>query len=97
LKSKNAYVEIVRWNGKVGDWTSLKKLNGAKYGVKDGDLVKATVLGNVITGYVNGVEVISATDNTYKEGNPGMGFNFGVEQSNGDFGFKSYEVDSYDR
>jgi hypothetical protein len=42
------------------------------------------------------VEVISATDNTYKEGNPGMGFNYGVEQSNGDFGFTSYEVDSFD-
>jgi hypothetical protein len=50
----------------------------------------------VIKGYVNGVEVISVTDNTYAEGNPGMGFNYGVGQSNGDFGFTSYEVDSYD-
>jgi hypothetical protein len=96
LKTKNAYVEIVRWNGKVGDWTSLKKHAGAQYGVKDGDLVKATIVGNVIKGFVNGVEVISATDNTYKEGNPGMGFNYGVEKSNGDFGFSSYEVDTYD-
>ncbi len=96
LKTKNAYVEIVRWNGKVGDWTSLKKHTGAQYGVKDGDLVKATIVGNVIKGYVNGVEVISVTDNTYKDGNPGMGFNYGVEKSNGDFGFSSYEVDTYD-
>jgi hypothetical protein len=96
LKTQKAYAEIVRWNGKVGDWTSLKKHTGAQYGVKDGDLVEATISGNVIKGYVNGVEVISATDNTYKEGNPGMGFNFGVELSNGDFGFTSYEVDSYD-
>ncbi len=80
----------------MGDWTSLKKHTGAQYGVKDGDLVEATISGNVIKGYVNGVEVISATDNTYKGGNPGMGFNFGVEQSNGDFGFTFYEVDSYD-
>jgi hypothetical protein len=50
----------------------------------------------VIKRYVNGVEVFSATDDTYKEGNPGMGFNYGVETSNGDFGFTSYEVDSYD-
>ena len=42
------------------------------------------------------MEVISATDDTYKEGNPGMGFNYGVEKSNGDFGFSSYEVDTYD-
>ncbi len=96
LKTKNAYVEIVRWNGKVGDWTSLKKFSGSQYGVKDGDLVEATITGNVIKGYINGVEVISATDNTYKEGNPGMGFNFGVEKSNGDFGFKSYEVETDD-
>ena len=96
LKTKNAYVEIVRWNGKVGDWTSLKKHTGAQFGVKDGDLVQATIAGDVIKGYVNGVEVISATDNTYKEGNPGIGFNYGVEKSNGDFGFTSYEVDSYD-
>jgi hypothetical protein len=96
LKTKKAYAEIVRWNGKVGDWTSLKKHTGPQYGVKDGDLVKATIAGNVIKGYVNGVEVISASDNTYKEGNPGMGFNYGVEKSNGDFGFSSFEVDTYD-
>ena len=97
LKTPNAYVEIVRWNGKVGDWTSLKKLSGAQYGVKDGDLVEATITGNVIKGFVNGVEVISVTDDTFKEGSPGMGFNYGVGDSNGDFGFTSYEVDSLRR
>jgi hypothetical protein len=96
LKSPNAYAEIVRWNGKVGDWTSLKKLSGARYGVKDGDLVEATIVGNIIRGYINGVEVISVTDDTFKEGSPGMGFNYGVGESNGEFGFTSYEVDSYD-
>ncbi len=49
----------------------------------------------MIKGYVNGVEVISATDDTYHAGSPGMGFNFGVGESNGDFGFSYYEVDSY--
>lgn len=96
LKTPRAYVEIVRWNGKVGDWTSLQKHTGAQYGVKDGDLVKATIVRNIIKGYVNGVEVISVTENTFKEGQPGMGFNFGVQQSNGDFGFSSYEVETYD-
>jgi hypothetical protein len=96
LKTPNAYVEIVRWNGKVRDWTSLKKLSGARYGVKDGDLVEATIVGNVIKGYLNGVEMISVTDNTFKEGNPGIGFNYGVGETNGDFGFTSYEVESYD-
>jgi hypothetical protein len=97
LKTPHAYAEIVRWNGKVGDWTSLKKHTGARYGVEDGDLVEATIVGNVIKGYINGVEVITATDSTFVEGSPGMGFNYGVEQSNGDFGFTSYEVDSDDK
>ena len=41
-------------------------------------------------------EAISTTDNTYKESNSGIGFNFGVEQRKGDFGFTPYEVDSYE-
>jgi hypothetical protein len=96
LKTDKAYVQIVRWNGKLGDWTSLKKHSGAQYGVKDGDVVEATIVGNVIKGFINGVEVISVTDNTFGEGNPGMGFNYGVGETNGDFGFTHYEVDSYD-
>jgi hypothetical protein len=95
LKTDKAYAEIVRWNGKVKDWTSLAKLNGAQYGVKHGDIVKATIIGNVIKGYVNGVEVISVTDTTYTTGNPGIGFNYGVEKTNADFGFSSFEVESY--
>jgi hypothetical protein len=95
LKTPKAYVEIVRWNGKVADWTSLKKLSGEQYGVKNGDLVEATITDNVIKGFVNGVEVISVTDDTYKEGSPGMGFNYGVDNTNADFGFTSYEVNTY--
>lgn len=96
LKTKSAYVEIVRWNGKVGDWTSLQKHTGPQYGVKDGDLVEASISGNIIKGSINGVEVISVTDPTYHAGNPGMGFNYGVGDSHADFGFTSYQVDSFD-
>jgi hypothetical protein len=96
LKTGNAYAEIVRWNGKITDFTSLKKNIGSQFGVKDGDLVEATIFGNVIKGFINGVEVVSATDDTFAEGNPGIGFNFGVGDTNADFGFASFEVDSYD-
>ena len=50
----------------------------------------------MIKGFVNGVEVISVTDDTFTEGSPGIGFNYGVGESNGDFGFTSYEVESHD-
>src|SRR5208337_3094560 len=96
LKTEMAYAEIVRWNGEIGDFTSLKKLFGPQYGVKDGDVVEATVEGNVITGFINGVEVISATDDTFTSGAPGIGFNFGVGNTNADHGFTSFEVDTYD-
>lgn len=96
LKTEEAYAEIVRWNGKVGDFTSLKKLVGPRYGVMDGDLVEASIVGDVIKGYINGLEMISATDDTFDSGSPGIGFNFFVGNTNVDHGFTSFEVDSYD-
>ena len=96
LRSETAYAEIVRWNGKVGDFTSLARLVGAEYGVKDGDLVEASAIGDELKGFVNGVEVISATDGAFQSGGPGIGFNFGVGETNVDHGFTHFEVESFD-
>jgi len=96
LKTDAAYAEIVRWNGKVGDFTSLAKLIGPQYGVQDGDVIEATVIGNVLKGFINGVEVISATDDVFASGSPGIGFNFFVGDTNVDHGFRSFEVDTWD-
>lgn len=96
LKTDAAYAEIVRWNGKIGDFTSLAKKIGPEYGVKAGDVVEATVVGNVIRSFINGVEVMSATDDVYTSGSPGIGFNFGVGDTNADSGFTHFEVDTYE-
>jgi hypothetical protein len=96
LKTDEGYAEIVRWNGKVGDFTSLQKLIGPQYGVKDGDVVEATIRGNVLKGFINGVEVISATDDVFDSGSPGIGFNFFVGNTNVDHGFTNFEVDTDD-
>jgi hypothetical protein len=96
LDSDAGYAEIVRWNGPVGGWTSLKKLIGKKYGVKDGDIIEASIVGDVITGYLNGVEMISVVDGNIKSGAPGIGFNFGVGTTNADHGVRSFEVHTYD-
>jgi len=90
LKDSNAYAEIVRWNGPVGSWTSLQHNSGSQYGVSDGDVIKATVVGNLIIGYVNGVEKVRAVDNVYSSGNPGIGFNYGVHGTYKDFGLKDF-------
>jgi hypothetical protein len=84
-----AYLIIVRWNGPLADFTYLTQLHGKQYGVKTGDVMKATIVGNVITAYKNGVKEAEVTDNTYLTGNPGMGFNEGV---NGDYGITRYSA-----
>jgi hypothetical protein len=96
LKADSAYAEIVRWDGAVGNWHSLARRVGAQYGLADGDVIEATVVGNVLTGFINGVEMISATDDTYASGAPGIGFNFGVGDTNVDHGVTSFEVDTFD-
>jgi hypothetical protein len=96
LKTGSAYAEIVRWNDKIRDFTSLARKQGPEFGVKNGDVVEATIVGTVIRSYINGVEVLSATDDVYKSGNPGIGFNFGCANTYVDHGFSSYEVDTFD-
>jgi hypothetical protein len=95
VKTENAYAEIVRWDGAIGTWKSLARSQGPQFGVTDGDVVEATYVGNRITSYINGVEVLSATDETYPDGGPGIGFNFGCGDTYVDHGFTSYEVDTY--
>jgi hypothetical protein len=96
LKTEDGYAEIVRWEGPLGKWTSLCRKNGPEFGVKDGDIIEATIVGNVIKGYINGVEVTSATDDTYPSGSPGIGFNYGAEETAADHGFTYYEVETWD-
>jgi hypothetical protein len=90
-KTAKAYTQIVRWDGPLGRFTYLKEKSGTRYGVADGDVVKATIVGNVITAYINGVQVLQATDDVYALGNPGMGFFLqGTTGVNRDYGFTSF-------
>ena len=90
-KSANAYCEIVRWNGPLGDFTYLGRTKGPPCGVATGDVVKATIKGSVITAYINGTQVVQATDSTYTTGNPGIGLYLeGASGVNGDYGFASF-------
>jgi hypothetical protein len=90
-KTKNAYAEIVRWNGLLGKFTYLAHVDGAQYGVRNGDVIKATIVGNVITAYLNGVAVARATDSTYANGLPGIGIYLqGAGGLNRDYGFSSF-------
>jgi hypothetical protein len=98
--NSTGYMQIVRWNGAVGNFTTLQPYYGQQFGVTNGDTVTATVVGNVITAYKNGVQQGQATDNTYSGGSPGIGFNLENDVSscpgtNANYGFSAFTaVDS---
>ncbi|HJT94381.1 MAG TPA: hypothetical protein VJ777_20990 [Mycobacterium sp.] len=84
------YAKIVRWNGPYGDFTTIANV-GNVTAPQDGDTVRATAIGSVISLYLNDQMLAQAIDSTYSTGNPGMGFfkdNDG--RANTEFGFVSY-------
>ena len=93
LNSSGFYMQIVRWNGGLGNFTYIANLHDPVSGIKDGDLLKASIKGNVINVYINGVMKLQCTDNTYTTGNPGIGFFLrNCPESNTDFGFTSFKA-----
>ena len=88
LRGSQAYVGFHTWNGRLNDYTDLAVTTGP--GLSDGDRVSASIVGNTITAWINGVQVLQARDtqNRFTEGNPGMGFYLqGPDGSDSDFGF----------
>jgi hypothetical protein len=93
----SSYLQIVRWNGPLANFTYLADLHGADYGLKNGDMLKASVIGNIITIYVNGIKKAQAADDTYQTGNPGIGLFIQCNGSQGmgtnrDFGFTEFSA-----
>jgi hypothetical protein len=91
----SSYVQIVRWEGPLGKFTYLADKRGPDYGLKNGDVLKASLVGNVITVSINGVEKAQVKDDTHKTGNPGIGTFLSCDGgrgvgSNRDFGFRNF-------
>jgi hypothetical protein len=86
------YVQIVRWNGRLGDFTGLN--GGAGPGLHNGDVVTATIVGSTLSAYINGQLIVQATDSTFTSGSPGIGFYFagGDTSQQSDFGFSSFSA-----
>ena len=93
INSADSYMEIVRWNGPLGDFTYIAKMHSSSAGINDGDTIKATIIGNLISFYRNGILKLQCTDNTYSTGNPGVGFFLqGCKGTNTDYGFTSFRA-----
>lgn len=84
------YVQIVRWNGPLGNFTLLDSRDTA--GCANGSTLKATAVGSTLTVFVGGVEVFHVTDSTFFSGKPGMGFYIqnGTSADNAGFGFINF-------
>jgi hypothetical protein len=99
-QTSEAYLIIVRWNGALGSWNYLTNTHGAQFAIRDGDVMSAGIVGNVITAYLNGVQkgqvdITSLGGTVYSTGNPGIGFNLenapaGCRGTNGNYGFTSF-------
>jgi hypothetical protein len=103
LSWDGTYAEIVRWNGPYGDFTYITKQRTFHAGImppNNDDIFKATILGSTINVYLNknngkGDQVIvTGTDPTYGDGNPGMGFFILGSVDPTWFGFSSYTASS---
>jgi hypothetical protein len=91
----DAFAEIVRWEGPFSDFSNLIHHDGREYAIRDGDVIKATIIGNVISGYINGWKVVEVTDNTFATGQPGMGiwlrgYEGNTTALNHDYGFSDF-------
>jgi hypothetical protein len=70
-------VQVVRWNGTQGDYTVLPSTAGTGNLGRElltGDVIKASISGNVINLYINGTLVMRAADSAFTAGQPGIGF-----------------------
>lgn len=97
----SSYLQIVRWEGPLGKFTYLADKRGVNYGLKEGDILKASIVGNVITVFINGVEKAQVKDDTYQTGNPGIGTFLSCDGgrgvgSNRDFGFRNFTARGID-
>ena len=90
--NSSSYTQIVRWNGPIGNFTVLADVSGSATQIANGATIKATIVGNVITAYVNNVQVAQSTDSTYATGSPGIGFflSGGSSSLNADFGLTNF-------
>jgi hypothetical protein len=71
----------------------LKETKGSEYGVKDGDVVRASMIGKILTVYINGAQVIQLSDDKFATGNPGIGYYLeGATGVIGDFGFSNFSA-----
>ena len=89
----NPYVQLVRWNGPLGDWTLLDGRDARTVApFHSGDILSATEIGNTITVSINGAPIFQVNDSTYQGGSPGIGFYDNADSNWANFGFSDFSA-----
>jgi hypothetical protein len=88
------YLEVARWNGPLNDFTILGSIKTG-VGMANGDTFEATIVGDTITAYINGVQKLQVTDSKpFSSGSPGIGFYLANSRHNpapqAEYGFSSF-------
>lgn len=97
----NRYAHIARWNGPFNDFTDLVSLDNSQAPtLNDGDTIRATVVGAVITVYVNGGVVMGPYDTSgdsikYASGLPGLGTFSQTKAADSSYGWSSATLKDY--
>jgi hypothetical protein len=93
LKTEDGYAEIVRWNRKIRDFTSLAKLTGPQYGVEDGDVIgRASPRRHQGLRQRRGKSPPPTTSSARRARGQ---VSFFVSDTSVDHGFRYFEVDTY--
>ena len=101
LSWNGSYAEIVRWNGRFGDFTYITQQRTFSAGImppNNGDIFKATISGRTINLYLNKNDglgdqlIVVGRDPTYTDGGPGMGFFISGMVDPTQFGFVSFKA-----
>lgn len=86
VRPAGAYIIIVLWSGGYGEWKYIVD-NYSISPLSSGDVLKATITGNVINVYINDTFMVGGTDDTYTTGSVGVGF---YRSQAGEFGFNDF-------
>ena len=90
-------VQIIRWNGALGDFTVLEILRGAERlerELQSGDRIRASIRGTVISVYINDELMAEAEDATFTSGQPGIAFFTRPGGNSAHLALSSYAVQS---
>src|SRR5262249_32956293 len=91
--SKDGFIGVAVWEGPFNVYHAIEGTSPVGCpGVDgcDGHLLGASIVGNEIKVYIDGIEVESIVDDTYSTGQPGIGFFRRECGTNQDLGWREY-------